>query len=580
MLDGNLRPRVRAALRVDPRAGGGAVTMGDSDLQFRGVPMALLKDLVARFDGHQTLTSICHHYPEPVTRVVHLVAKEMQARGMLLLSREHTAEWPHENALPRGAATWRYVRDRVADPLAAWQRWRRDPIAVYGHGVSFAAAVGGLLDAGVGRLWVDPGSTVDREAVAALLTKHARCDDDFQWRWLDARNDAEPISLIVHVADEPLSDLPDLFTESVGRRVLAVTTAQGGTVWCLAAGSLTPSSPTPISDHTLTRFGLSVLGSMAAFQALNMILVGEAFGEQTLLPLSSATSILPDGRFEVVTSNIPKPVTAGVFVRAASVGSVLPQQRERERWASALQPLMGGTSPLLVWDDTTPLSVFPLAHRAMTITSREGDKPIRSIMWAVLPKDVTARTLRHGIETLADRLHGGIGHAAAFDDEEWRTRAYLAWAQARAPTRLLEWPAWLLEYDATQDVEFRTLVRLVRLYLGEEPRVGLSLDPASGLPRADAAAGNFERFALGTSPLAAAIEALGALLSAYQIDASPLLATVPLVGTAMPCHLTLTETVQVYPERVGLVPRMLDTLNDITLHDLLIGRFEPDSSRG
>ena len=578
MLDGGLHPRVRAALRLDTRAGGAAVTMGDTDLQFRGVPRALLADVVGRFTGHHTLDAVCGHYPGPVTRVIQLVATEMQVHGMLLLSREHCDEWPNEDALARGAATWRYVLDRVADPLAAWRRWRSDPVAVYGGGVSFAAAVGGLLDTGVGRLWIGPDTTADRDAVAGQFAEHAGCDGDFEWRWLDADDAVDPAALIVRVGDRPLADGSEDGRTHTGRRVIAGTTGRGGTVWRLAVSDGMPSLSGPADRPPLSHYALSVLGNMAAFQSLNTVLAEESTAGGALLPFGATVHIHPDGRFEAAATAPPKPIVGGAFVRAASAGPASPQQRYRERWIRVTRPFMAGTSPLLAWDDETPLPVFPLPHRALMIVSGEGDRPVRTVMWAVSPSDVTARALRHGLEALADYLEGVGGHAAATDEEEWRTRAYLAWAQAQAPVRLARWPTWRLDYDDTDDVEFRTLVRLVGLYLGESPRVGISLDPRSGLARADAAAGGHERFALATSPLAAAICALGALLSAYQLGAPPLADPAPATDAAAVCHLALTETVSVRPERLGLVPHMLGALNDVPLQDLLIGRFEPDTS--
>lgn len=581
LLNTNLHPRTRAAVRLDDRAEVSAVSMGDVDLQFRGVPPTLLASIVAHFTGRETLGSICRRYPEPVAGVIQLVATEMRARNMLLLSPEGREAWPEEDALPRGAATWRYILDRIPDPAAAWRRWRCNPVIVSGQGLSFATAVAGMLDAGIGQIWIDPSGIKDQARIAAQLAEHSDRDADFVWRYLDP-DEVIGSTVMVHVVDGSLAAEGDKhFRPHASGRIIAGKVGSGGLVVSRASGDASTFVPDDAGKVFMSRYALEVLGNMAAFQALNLILAGDDAAAGALLPFGSAMRVHPDGQFEAVGPTRAASTNDGKQAAQATPASTAsPQQRERERWSKFAAPFMAEPSPLLAWDNDTPLSVFPLPHRAMTIKPADGDRPVRIVTWAVSPIDVTSHAIRRGIEQLADFLQGARGHAAAADEEEWCSRAYIAWAQSKASVRLTHPPERQLRYDDVVDVEFRTLVRLAGLYLGETPRVYISTDLRSGLARADVVAGKFERFALGASPLKAAVTALGAMLSAHQLGDSSVSNNSPPAEDVTACHLAVTETVSIHPERLGLVPRMLDALNNVRLGNLLIGRFSlgPDDA--
>ena len=581
MLDGRLHPRTRSALRFDDRPSVAAVVMGDIDLQFRGVPRALLADIVAQFTGRDTLDAICARYPEPATRIVRLVASEMRTRGMLLMSTNGRDAWPGEDELPLGGTTWRYVLDRVADPVEAWRRWRTDLVIVTGRGMSFATMFVGLLDAGIGRLGIGPDVLTDRADLIDRLAEQAGFDGAFAWHWWEPGAPIDPAAVLVRVTDDDAL-ARDGWAERIrshpGRRVIAGVTGPGGVVVRMTkGGSARVSMDDPATcGTTMSRYALTVLGNMAAFQTLNVVVAGEQAAGEALLPLGETMRINPDGGFAAVD-----PVTAitgndhADRHPAGAEIAVSPHQREREHWIAMSRPFFDGSEPLLAWDDDAPLPVFPLPHRALLIVPGDEENRERVVTWAVSPSEVTARTLRRGLESLADRLEETAGHAVGVDNDAWRARAYVAWAEAHAPTRIVETPSWQLLYEDVGDIEFRTLVRLIGLYLGDIPHVGISLDAQSGMARADAAAGAFRRFALGTSPLGAAVEALGRVLSAFQLGEAPGADPHMPPGQAVACHLALAERGSVQPERFGLVAHMLDRLGGIPVRDFLVGRFRP-----
>lgn len=571
MLDGALYPRLRAAVRLDDRPAAPALTLGDTDVEFKGVPRALLADVIGRFSGRETLDAICARYPERATGVVRLIAAELLKRRMLLLSQSGRDGWPADPAGP----TWHYILDRVPNPVDAFARWCTEPVIVTGSGRSFAMAVTGLLDAGIGHLAIGPDDDASRQTVADRLTARANRDSGFVWRWLAPTDPIDPQAMIVRAVDEdPLvgDGWPARTRRHTGRSVIAGTTRQGGMVtrtpedWQARAAA--PGEAVPMSPYAF-----AVLGSMAAFQTLNATIADDAQTEG-LLPLAGTTLIRPDGSF--IGADAPAPAAldrsdAGDARRSGAATSRSPHRRERERWIAWAQPFFMAPTPLLAWADEASLSVFPLAHRALDVLPDEGGH--RLAVWAASPSEVTARTIRRGLETVADRIEGATGHAVAADMAEWSTRAYLAWAEAHAPSELLQPATWTLGYDDVDDVDFRTLARLVALYLGDAPSVGISLDGRSGAVRADVEAGGCRRFALGTSALSAAVEALGRALSAWQLGEPKQRARSVQPVAIVPCQLGLTEEVVFHPDRVALVAHRLDRLGDLPLRDFVVGRY-------
>ncbi|WP_140872888.1 hypothetical protein [Sphingomonas oligophenolica] len=412
MLDGALYPRLRAAVRLDDRPAAPALTLGDTDVEFRGVPRALLADVIGRFSGRETLDAICARYPERATSVVRLIAAELLTRRMLLLAQSGRDSWPADPA----GTTWRYILDRVPNPVEAFGRWRTEPVVVTGRGRSFAMAVAGMLDAGVGSLAIGPDDDASRLNLADRLTAQADCDSGFAWRWIAPTDPIDPQAVMVRaVDDDPIAG--DGWAAPVcrhaGRSVIAGTTRRGGMVtrapedWQArdATGDTAPMSP----------YAFAVLGSMAAFQALNATIADDA-QPAGLLPLSGATLIRPDGSFVGADASpmlVLAPSEDGDARRSGSAPARSPRQRERERWIAWSQPFFMAHTPLLAWADEASLSVFPLAHRALDVLPDEGGP--RLAVWAASPSEVTVRAIRRGLEAAADQVEGTTCHAVAAD---------------------------------------------------------------------------------------------------------------------------------------------------------------------
>lgn len=583
MSDSELYPRLRSAVRIDPREPVHSVALGDTDLQFKGVPNALLKDVVARFTGRHSLESICAVYPANVAPVVKLIASKMQERRMLLLARRSREIWEVEG--PQGAqSTWAYMSDRVPDPTEAFRRWRGEPILVRGRGRGFRQAVAGLANAGAGHLRIAAESAADRDWLAPQLALHSVRDEGFAYAWVDPAGEADPVRLLIQVLDDALPTSP---TDAQARalpphvpRIVAGTAGGWGIVLRVRPGAAAepPLLPPPPAgaDSGASDYALAVLGSMAAFQALNAVMMDPQAGQAALIPLSDRVLIRPDGGLYVSdTPDSPAPAPAeepGGPGGSVEDGVRSPHQRERERWVELTAPFFAATSPLLSWEDEMPLPTFPLAHRAIRLLPGHARERLVT-RWAASPSEVTALTLKKGVGALADALTGQRGHVVGLTMEDWSRTAYLAWAEAGAPGALLRPSDRRLSYEDSEDVRFRTLVRLLNLYLGSPPDVEISLDGRSGAPRADVKAGGFHRFALGSSPLDAAVEALGRTLSGLQLGEAPAPAPPNLPAAPLPCGLGLGQKAAFDAERLGLRPRLLDSLGGVAIAGFLVGRY-------
>lgn len=577
-----LYPRLRAAVRVDANASVGSVALGDRDLQFRGVPNALLVDVLSRFNGRDTLANICAVYPKNVDPVVRLIASKMEERGMLLLSRDSRDRWD-TRVPPAAQSTWTFLADRLADPAEAFRRWRREPIIVSGHGRGFGHAVIGLINTGAGSLRIGAEASADREELDLKLARHAQKDEEFSYVWTDVRSETGETALLLHIVDEdPFAHAGEWAVRALshrGPRILAGVTAGWGVVLRLAAGGAVeppflPPAPSG-SEVGVSDYATAVIGSMAAFQALNAVMTDEQ--AQTSALLSEKVFVRPDGGL-YVSARAPAPALAPDVESAAGTvedGPRSPHQRERERWIDATRPFFAAPAPLLAWEDEMALPTFPLAHRALSILPDHGDRARLLTRWAVLPSEVTALTLGTGVSALADTLTGEHGHAVGLSTEEWSKAAFLAWAESRAPGELIGSSERRLEYRDSDDVRFRTLVRLINLYCDAPPEIAISLDRASGAPRADVTAGAFRRHALGASVVDAAVEALGRALSGMQLGEPPRLFVERTPEPVLACRLAVSEKSVFDPERRKLAPLLLDRLGGVPVAGFVLGRYVP-----
>ena len=582
MLDGRLYPRLRAAVHVDERQPHYRVTLGDDDLQFKGVPNALLKDVLARFSGREPLDAIRACYPEAIAPVVTLVASELQARRMLMLARSSQVAWDVEDS-PFDGSIWNYVLDRVPDPVEAYRRWRTAPIIVSGHGRSFNQAVSGLLAAGAGHLRLGLDRPEDRREIENMLSDRTENEGRFRCEWIEVDDARHPDRPFVRVVDgDPFLQKGAWAARAgtfTGARVVAGVVGGAGLVMALPARGepmATPTGKYPQSDEAMSVYAYAVLGNLAAFQALNVIIADDGPERIEPLPLPTKIVVRPDGGLFVLDS-ADRPKSARVAAGMAELASDQarsPHQRDRELWLEISRPFFAQTAPVLMWEDEAPLPSFPLAHRALRIHPGHPALENTVASWAVWPSEITALTIRKALETIADRQGGASGHAVALDENGWAARAYLARAEAYAVPILPRSSPRMLRYDDSGDVRFRTLVRLTKLYFDEPAAIGISMDVRSGAPRADVHVAGFHRFALGGSPLQAAIEALGRTLSGFQLGEPPILArTAPAIPVAA-CHLGLTDEVAFRPERLGLVPQMLDRLADRPVEGFFVGRFK------
>lgn len=574
MSEGHLFPRLRAGVHVDAARPPFRVTLGDADLRFKGIPDALVAEIVARFDGSRSLDDLCADYAKAAP-VVTLIAAEMRKRRMLLLAASGRAVWEADPAL-LATSSRTYIADRVPDPAAAAARWRCDPIIVSGHGRSFVLAVAGIVSAGAGVLAIGADRAADRAELERRLAAAAEAGERCHHRWIEPGDVADPATLVVRVIDgdvfEEEGDWAGAARGHTGPRILAGVMRGAGVVARMHAGEsatkplLPADTPGPVSDYAR-----AVIGSLAAFQALNATIADDETERRALLPLADIVLVRADGGLYAADAGGPRhdidaaPPAPGDLVRS-------PFQLEREQWVALARPFLAAPSPLLAWADDVPLPTFPLSHRGMRVLPGHDMREHLISSWAVSPSEITARTIRAGMEALAERLTGKSDHAAGRSRAEWTTKAYLAWAERRAPPRVDTPSPRQLRYDDDTDIGFRTLVRLIDLYLGAPPVVTITTDPQSGAPRADVSAGNFHRFALGSSVLHAATEALGRTLSAFQLRQPP--ATRQTAVLALPCHLGLREEVPFRPEQLGLVPHLLDRLGGVPTGEILLGRFQ------
>jgi hypothetical protein len=574
MIDGELFPRLRAGVHVDSAQPPFRVTLGDADLRFKGVPNALAADIVARFDGSRSLGHISADYGKAAP-VVALIAGEMCKRRMLLLARSSRATWEADPTL-RATSSADYIADRVPDPAPAAARWRDNPIVVTGHGRSFVLALSGLVGAGAGELAIGADRAVDRAEIENRLTAAAEANEQCRHRWIEPGEAVDPAALVIRVVDGDVfdeeGDWATAMRSHAGPGIWAGVVRGAGVVAHVRAGEapLKPLLPPTPADAPglVTDYARAVIGSLAAFQALNATIADDETERYGLLPLSDMVVVRADGGIYAADASAPR---GDVETPALRDGVRSPFQIEREQWTAHARPFFAAPVPLLAWADDVPLPTFPLPHRGLRILPGHGAPDEIVTPWAVSPSEITARTIRAGLEALADRLTGEGGHAAARSREEWTVRAYLAWAEPLAPSMPDTPPARHLTYDDAADVGFRTLVRLIGLYLGEPPVIAITIDPRSGAPRADVSLGGFHRFALGSSVLHAATEVLGRALSAYQLRQPPSLSSA--TGPTLPCDLDLDEEVPFAPERLGLVPRMLDRIAGLPTEGIMLGRF-------
>lgn len=545
MIEGYLFPRLRAGVHVDATPPC-RVMLGDTDLRFKGVPDALVRNIIARFDGRLSLDALRADYGRAAP-VVALIATEMRKRRMLLLAEASRDTWETASELI-ATPSRAFIEDQAADPATAAARWRSDPILVSGQGRSFVMAVSALADAGAGELMIDSEDADERAQIEHLLAG-AQC----RHRFVDPAH-AHDTRLHVRIIDG------DVFEDAAARdaggpRILAGIAQGSGVVARARAGEVPVRPLLPVgSAEAVSGHARTVIGNLAAFQALDAIIAGE-------VPLADLLVVRADGGLYAAD---PGPGTApSLDDRIRS-----PFQSEREQWVAIARPFLAAPAPLLEWADEVALPSFPIAHRGLRVLP-EG---ALVTAWAASPSEVTTRTIRAALEALADRLTGSVGHAVGRSQEEWAERAYIAWAERQAPVAADPPASRRLRYDDDDDIAFRTLVRLTRLYLGEQPEIAIGIDPGSGLPRADVAAGGFRRFALGRSVLHAAIEALGRTLSAFQLDKPPTLPASP-NPAILPCELDLRQEVAPRPEQCGLVPEMLDELGGLPVDGFVLGRF-------
>ncbi|MDV3456056.1 hypothetical protein RZN05_03610 [Sphingomonas sp. HF-S4] len=545
MIEGHLFPRVRAGVHVDavPPC---RVMLGDTDLRFKGVPDALVRNIIARFDGRLSLDELRADYGRAAP-VVALIATEMRKRRMLLLAEASRDTWETASELI-ATPSRAYIEDRAADPATAAARWRSDPILVSGQGPSFVMAVSALADAGAGELMIGANDADERAEIEHLLAgTHCR------HRFVDAAK-RSAATLHVRVIDG------DVYEDAVARdaggpRILAGIVRGAGVVARARAGEVPVRPLLPVgSAEAVSGYARTVIGNLAAFQALDAIIAGE-------VPLAGVMVVRADGGLYAADPGPGAAPSLDDRIRS-------PFQSEREQWVAIARPFLAAPAPLLGWADEAALPSFPIAHRGLRILP-EG---ALVTAWAASPSEVTTRAIRAALEALADRLTGSAGHAAGRSQEEWAERAYIAWAERQAPVAADPPASRRLRYDDDDDIAFRTLVRLTSLYLGEQPAIAIGIDPGSGLPRADVAAGGFRRFALGRSALHAAIEALGRILSALQLDQP---STLPASSSLaiLPCDLDLRQEVALRPEQCGLVPEMLDELGGLPVDGFVLGRF-------
>lgn len=576
MIDGELFPRLRAGVHVNATQPPFRVTLGDAELRFKGVPDTLVASIVARFDGARALDHISADYGKAAP-VVTLIAAEMRKRRMLLLARSSRATWEADPML-RATSSADYIADRVPDPAPAAARWRDNPIVVTGHGRSFVLALSGLVGAGAGELLIGADRAVDRAEIENRLTAAAEANEQCRHRWIDPGEVVDPETLVVRVLDGDVFDEGGDWATAMrshgGPGIWAGVVRGAGVVVRVRAGEapvkpLLPPTPAD-APGLVTDYACAVIGSLAAFQALNATIADDETERYGLLPLSDIVVVRADGGMYAADAGVPRgdvePQTPDESIRS-------PFQIEREQWTALARPFLAAPAPLIAWADDVSLPTFPLPHRGLRILPGHGSPDQIVTPWAVSPSEITARTIRAGLEALADRLTGQSGHAAAQSREEWTVRAYLAWAEPLAPSLPDTPPARHLIYDDAADVGFRTLVRLIGLYLGEPPIIAIAIDPRSGAPRADVSAAGFHRFALGSSVLNAATEALGRALSAYQLRQPPSLWSA--TGTTLRCDLDLDKEVQFEPERLRLVPKMLDRIAGLPTEGILLGRFQP-----
>jgi hypothetical protein len=579
MIDGELFPRLRAGVHVDTAQPPFRVTLGDADLWFKGVPDPLVASIVARFDGARSLDHISADYGKAAP-VVALIAAEMRKRRMLLLARSSRTGWEPDLML-RATSSVDYIADRVADPAPAAARWRDNPIVVTGHGRSFVLALSGLVDAGAGDLAIGADRAADRMEIENRLTAAAHAGAQCRHRWIEPDEVIDPETLVVRVVDGDVfdegGDWATATRSHAGPGIWAGVVRGAGVVARVRAGKA-PSKPllppTPADAPGLvTDYARAVIGSLAAFQALNATIADDETERYGLLPLSDIVVVRADGGMYAADAGAPR---GDVQAPAPGVSVRSPFQIEREQWTALARPFLAAPAPLLAWADDLPLPTFPLPHRGLHILPGHGSPDQIVTPWAVSPSEITARTIRVGLEALADRLTGESGHTAAQSKEEWTVRAYLAWAEPLAPSIPDTAPARRLTYDDSADVGFRTLVRLIGLYLDEPPVIAIAVDPRSGAPRADVSVGSFHRFALGSSVLHATVEALGRTLSAYQLRQPPSLSSA--TGIVLPCDLDLDTEVQFEPERLGLAPKMLDRIAGLPTEGIMLGRFRSADS--
>ncbi|CAN5365451.1 hypothetical protein BH10PSE14_BH10PSE14_04000 [soil metagenome] len=533
-------PTLKSNVHVMDLGDGAFIGDGRAEILFPGAGLfPVIAKLCSALNGERSLDAIVGTTPARVRPLLDELIGALQRHDMLqrlappVVGMADLMASPYRDVLL-------FLRDREPHFAAAFDRWRRTPLALSGTGYTLKAAARGLACMGIERisLHVVSACEVTENEITLGITDHFESVGRGELQVVDRKGLGTACAeggLLVHASDHLRldADFPTPAELSAAGLVLAAGVIDGmGLVVPLRdnadiaafRGRVRRAQSEP---HSMA--SRSLIGGVAALRALTLSAISSRrIAAGPTLPL---LKIGPGGHVtehDLCSMASQPSATISAFAGRAVARRAALAERAPEA-DDPFDPLFDPVVGPFAWVTSDPEDQIPLAYRSidLNIPGRDGPEAARVTGWGRGPTEARADALRRAAvlyaETVERRtaLDGHRAIAASPDYAMWRREAF-ALAAVAAPPFQAGLRAWAIDPESAVDLEVSWYARMARFYGKTEVRAWIGQSSESPGVLAYARAGARETWGAALTYDEALHAALGDLCSSVVRDTPPL----------------------------------------------------------
>lgn len=473
---------LKSSVHVMDLGDGAFIGDGRAEILFPGAGLfPVVARLCSALNGERALGTIVDSTPARVRPLLDELVRALERHNMLQRLAPPAMSFADLMAAPYRDVLL-FLRDREPHFAAAFDRWRRTPLALAGTGYTLKAAARSLACLGIERICMHIVSAhdVSEKEITLGIADHFESVGRGELRVVDRKGFEATLAegdLLVHASDHLRLDA-DILTParlSAAGLALAAGVVDGfGLVVPLRDYSdiaairgrvrRARSEPHSIASRSL-------IGGVAALRALSLSAISSRrIGDGPTLPL---LKVDPGGNVtEHSLCSIADEATAAISAFAGAAVARRAALAERAPEADdPFDPLFDPVVGPFAWVASDPEDQIPLSHRSIDLSmpGRDGPVAARVTGWGREPKDARADALRRAAVRYAETVErratlDGTGPIAASPDYAmWRQQA-LAYAFIASPQFRAGLRAWAIDPESAADLEVPWYARMARIY--------------------------------------------------------------------------------------------------------------------